>query len=327
MTAFQRAYKLNIGGVEIDASKGVGLSALRITFSIERNLKRHPNNCELAVYNLTRAHRADFAKASDVRVRLEAGYVGDLGVIFDGDLRSARSRREGSDHVTSVSGGDGQKRLRSARLNKTFAAGTPVATVISELGKALGVGTGNLRDFADARLANGSKTLTRSLTLAGPVFDEMEHLTRSCGLRWSVQDSALQLRFEGLPVGDRQGPLLRKDSGLIGEVEVEVTTTKTPTWQLVPSHEQVAASLGVPSSLLRPDVNVVPFRSTQKTITKTTTKVTGTCLLRPDLIPGVPFRVESEAFTGNLVCIATVHRGDTHSTDQWSVEWTGRQYQ
>jgi hypothetical protein len=48
------------------------------------------------------------------------------------------------------------------------------------------------------------------------VFDELEHITRSCGLRWSVQDSALQLR-DGLPVGDRQGPLFRKDSGLIGE--------------------------------------------------------------------------------------------------------------
>jgi hypothetical protein len=40
----------------------------------------------------------------------------------------------------------------------------------------------------------------------------------------------------------------------------------------------------------------------------------------------VPFRVEAEAFTGNLVCTATVHRGDTHSTDQWGVEWTGRPY-
>lgn len=327
MTAFQRAYKLNVGGIEVDASKGVGLNSLRITFSVERDVKRRPNNCELSVYNLTRSHRSDLAKASEVRVRLEAGYVGDLGVIFDGDLRSARSRREGPDIVTRISGGDGQSKLRAARINKTYGAGTPVDTVIGDLGTALGLGKGNLRDFRDARLANGSKTLTRPLTLSGSVYDELEHVTRSCGLRWSVQDSALQLRFEGLPVGDRQGPLLRPDSGLLGEVEVETTTTKTPTWQLVPSQEEVAQSLGVPSTLLRPDVNVVPFRTTQRTVTKTSTKVTGRALLRPDLVPGVPFRVESEAFTGNLVAIATTHGGDTHSTDQWSVEWTGRQYQ
>lgn len=305
MTAFERAYRLNIGGVDIDARGGVGLNALRVVFSIERDVKRHPNNCEIAVYNLTRSHQAELAKRPSVRVRLEAGYLGDIGTIFDGDLRSARTRQEGPDHVTRATGGDGETQIRTARINRTFAAGTPVATVLRELGKSLGVGQGNLRDFADARLANGSKTLTRSLTLSGSVFDELEHITRSCGLRWSVQDSALQIREVGLPVGDRQGPLLRADSGLIGEVQVET---------VVAGAESVKGLV----------------RDTKKLqgegFTAGTVKVTGMCLLRPDLIPGVSFRVESEAFTGNLVCVATVHSGDSHSTNQWCVEWTGRPY-
>lgn len=306
MTAFQRAYRLNIGGIEIDARKGAGLNALRVVFSIERDVKRRPNNCEIRVYNLTKAHQADLAKEPAVRVRLEAGYVGDLGTIFDGDLRSARTRREGPDDVTSVAGGDGESKIRTARINKTFSAGTPVTTVITELAKALGVGTGNLSQFAGAQLANGSKTLTRSLTLYGSVYDELEHLARSCGLRWSIQDSALQLREAGLPVGDRQGPLLRPDTGLIGQVEVET---------VVAGAEKAKGVVKTNKALLAQGFG------------QGTTKVTGSCLLRPDLIPGVPFRVESEAFTGNLVCVATVHTGDTHSTDQWSVEWTGRPYQ
>lgn len=306
MTAFQRAYRLNIGGVEIDARSGVGLRALRVGFSVQRDVKRHPNNCEIRVYNLTKAHQAELAKQPAVRVRLEAGYVGDLGTIFDGDLRTARTRKEGPDDVTSVSGGDGESKIRTARINKTFGSGTPVATVLNELAKALGVGAGNLRDFAGAQLANGSKTLTRPLTLHGPVFDELEHVTRSCGLRWSIQDSALQLREAGLPVGDRQGPLLRKDSGLIGQVEVETVIAGSEKAKGVVKTNKTLQAQG---------------------FGKGTTKVSGTALLRPDLIPGVPFRVESDAFTGNLVCVATVHSGDTHSTDQWSVEWTGRQYQ
>jgi len=174
---------------------------------------------------------------------------------------------------------------------------SPVVAAISDEGIesagkaiALGVGAGNLRQFTGATLANGSKALTRALTVRGAVFDELEHLTRSCGLRWSVQDSALQIRAAGLPVGDRRGPLLRKDSGLIGDVELE-TVAK--------AEEGFAAG---------------------------SVKATGICLLRTDLIPGVPFRVESEQFTGNLVCTATVHRGDTHATDGWVVEWTGRPY-
>ena len=290
MSAFQRAYRLTIGTVEIDAREGVGLNALRIAFGVERDVKRIPNNAEVAIWNLSRTSREALAKLANVPVRLEAGYVGDVGLIFQGDLRSCRSRREGTDIMTRVSGGDGESRIRTARINRTFAAGTPIGTVIRDLGKALGVGEGNLRQFLGAKLQNGSKTLSRALTIRGSVFDELEAMTRSCGLQWSIQDSALQLREAGLPVGDRQGPLLRPDSGLIGEVEVETVAKEEPGF--------AAGSV----------------------------RVCGRCLLRPDLIPGVPFRVEGEAFAGNLVCTATVHNGDSHSTDSWCIDWTGRPY-
>ncbi len=291
MTAFQRAYRLTVGSIQMDALAGAdGLNAFRIAFSIERDIKRHPNNAEIQVYNLTPSNRAALAKLASVRVRLEAGYVDDVGILFDGELRSARTTKEATEFITRVTGGDGDSKCRSARINKTFSKGTPIGTVLNELGKALGVGPGNLKDFTGATLANGSKTLNRSLTLSGAVFDELEHVTRSCGLQWSIQDSALQIREAGLPVGDRQGPLLRLDSGLIGTVEVETVAKAEPGF--------AAGS----------------------------TKVTGVCLLRGDLIPGVPFRVESEGFTGNLVCTATVHRGDSHSVDSWGIEWTGRPY-
>lgn len=305
MTTFGRAYRLNVGGIEVDARKGVGLRSLRISFSVERDVKRHPNNCEIQLFNLTKPHQAALAKLSSVRVRLEAGYLDDVGVLFDGDLRSARTRKENTEYVTRVSGGDGETQCRAARINKTYAKGTPIGTVLHELGKALGVGAGNLEQFKGASLANGSKTLTRALTVRGAVFDELEHVTRSCGLRWSIQDSALQIREAGLPVGDRQGPLLRPDTGLIGEVQVETVVAGSESVKgLVKANKTLKAEGFSAGSV----------------------KVTGVCLLRADLIPGVPFRVESEAFTGNLVCTATVHRGDSHSTDSWGIEWTGRPY-
>jgi len=299
MTAFQRAYRLTVGTVEIDALRGVGLNSLHIAFSVERDIKRHPNNAEIAIWNLSSTSRAALAKLTNVPVRLEAGYVDDVGVIFQGDLRSARSRREGTDIITRVAGGDGEVKIRTARINRTFAKGTPIGTVIRDLGQALGVGEGNLRQFTGATLANGSKTLSRSLTIRGSVFDELEHVTRSCGLEWSVQDSALQIRDAGAPVGDRQGPLLRPDSGLIGDLELETVTKVTK--DAKGFTEKAGFALGE-------------------------TRVSGRALLRQDLIPGVPFRVETEAFRGNLVCTATVHAGDSHSTDQWCVDWTGRPY-
>ncbi len=279
---FNRAYRLIVGTTEIDALQGVGANSLRIGFSVSRDEKRTPNSVEIRVWNLTKASRKALESAQNVSVSLEAGYAGDVGQLFLGDLRSARTEHTPPDHVTCVSGGDGEAAIRTARINRTFKAGTPVKEILNTLAQQLNIGAGNLGTIGAVAYADGSTTIRRALTCAGLIYDELEDHCRSCGLRWSVQDSALQLRRGDEPVGDLKGPLLRDDSGLIGTPTVETERKKG-------------------------------------------TLVSGTALLRPDLIPGVAFRVESEAFEGNLVCTATQHVGDTHS-QEWYVHWTGKPY-
>ncbi len=289
---FQRAYKLTIGTTEIDASTGVGLDSLRIAFRVERDATRVPNAIEVQVWNLARETRESLGKATNVPVQLEAGYVDDgMGVLFLGDLRTARSTRDGADIITKVAGGDGETAIRTASLKRTFPKGTPVGSVLTAMAKALGIKTGNVSQFATRSLLSGSAVLNRSLTVHGPVYDELERLCRSCGLAWSIQDSALELREEGAPVGTSRGPLLTPDSGLIGEVEVETEAQRGPT---------------------------DPGK-------KRGTIVSGVCLLRSDLVPGRSFAVSSTAFTGNLVCLATTHVGDSHA-ENWYVEFSGRPY-
>jgi hypothetical protein len=294
---FTRGYRIVIGDTEVDASAGVGLSGMRIAFQVERDHKRIPNNAELEVWNLARTTRDRLAKLTSVPVRIDAGYLGtDVSTIFLGDLRAAHTRREGPDLITRVSAGDGAVRCRIAKISKTFPAGTKLGSVIESLGRALGVKPGNLSAFSSARLTSGSDRLARSLTINGAVYDELERICRSCGLEWSVQDSELQLTERGQPVpgGGSLGPLLQADSGLVGTPEVEQLTEASKDDPL---------------------------------LTKGTTLVSGVCLLRSDLRPGLPFRVASEAFTGNLVCRTTVHRGDSHgSGPDWVVEWSGVPY-
>lgn len=282
---FGRAYRLQVGTVEIDARKGAD-KGLRIGFSISRDETRTPNNAEIRIYNLSKANAAALARLDTVPVSLEAGYVDDVGQIFLGDLRSVKTRREGPDLITTVSGGDGESRIRTARINKTFPAGTPVTLVLQGLADALGLSKGNIRSAASQL---GTERLTHSRTLSGLVFDELEAFCRTRGFRWSIQDSALQVRVDGEPVQPDTGPLLRRDSGLIGEPEVERNATVSRTGK------------------------------------KQGTVVSGTCLLRPDLVPGSAFRVESTTHTGNLLCIESQAEGDTHG-QPWYVHWTGRPY-
>jgi hypothetical protein len=284
---FGRAFRLIVGTTEIDARADAN-AGLRIAFAVSRDEKRTPNNCEVRIWNLSRDKRAALAKLDAVPVSLEAGYVDDVGQIFLGDLRSVSSRKEPSgDIVTTVSGGDGETKLRTARINRTFAAGTPVATVLKELASALGLGSGN-STAAAAKL--GASRLSKARTISGLVYDELEAFCRTQGFRWSVQDAALQIREDGLPVLPTTGHLLRADSGLIGTPEVERNA------------------------------------KLQKNGKAVGTVVSGTCLLRPDLIPGVAFRVESPgAFEGNLVCTQSEAVGDSWSQD-WYTHWSGRPY-
>ncbi len=290
---FDRAYRLTVGTTQIDASRGVNTPGLRIQFAVARDEKRQPNSCEFRVYNLKRSTREALAAANEVSVSLEAGYVGFTGQIFLGDLRSVRTERQGADFVTIVRGGDGEALLRTAKINRTFRAGTSVGEVLKGLGAALGVGRGNV----DAAARALTERLPASTTLCGLIFDELEAFCRTHGLRWSVQDSALQVRTGDEPVRAGQAPLLRADSGLLGQCAIE-------------AHGKATKS---------GDVKAVGSGKAGKKL------VSGSCLLRPELLPGVPFRVESETFTGNLVCTQSTARGDSHGSE-WQTDWVGRPY-
>ncbi len=303
MTTFGRAYALTVGTVKLDASTGVNANSLRIAFQVERDVKRVPNSAEFEIYNLNAGHREALAKLHNVPVHLEAGYVGELSTVFLGDLRSARTRKEGTEYITRVSSGDGESKIRTASISRTFPAGTPVGTVIAALGKALGAKAGNISQFAGVSLSNGGTKLTRSLTVHGAVYDELEKVTASCGLGWSIQDGAVQLRERGLPVRGTRGALLNVDSGLVGAVEVEIASQVSGFTKADKKGDKTPSGIIVGKPLVH-----------------------GTCLLRTDVSPGMPCRVESLAFTGNIAIVKTVHRGDSHAPDGWVVEWVGQPY-
>lgn len=51
--------------------------------------------------------------------------------------------------------------------------------------------------------------------------------------------------------------------------------------------------------------------------------VEGQALMIPDLIPGAGFRVESSKVTGNFICVASQHSGDTHADNDYTVHFHG----
>jgi hypothetical protein len=208
---FGRIWRLTAGDLDV--------SALDLTFNVSKSTSREPNTAEIRVINLSRENRARLERADRPRVVLRAGYEADGDpppVLFVGDARRVFSERSGLDIVTTLQASDGGREIQTARISRSYAPGTEISKVLRDAVEALGVGVGNLSDFEGAyRARNGASVFPDGYAADGPARRVVQDLARAAGLRWSVQNGALQLLRVGQAL---QSTALRLSatSGLVG---------------------------------------------------------------------------------------------------------------
>lgn len=277
---FGRVCEINVGGIRVET--------LRVGFTIEKTIKKEPNTAEIAVYNLSRAHRAQLetgygkvrlpkSKLKSIPVRVAAGYLGTgMSVLFYGELREVFSRpeKDGS-WVTVLRSGDGDSATR-ARATFGFRPGVSLSRVVQELTQTMGIGLGNAsKQLTSATLRGVGATLSQGSTFAGSAPEALDAVLRSAGFQWSIQDNALSV----MPIGkslDRMGVVLSPQTGLI-------------------------------------DVPTVDEKG----------ELQARALLLPGLTPGRRVKVRSSVIQGTWRIERTRYIGDTHGAD-WTAEIEGK---
>jgi hypothetical protein len=123
--------------------------------------------------------------------------------------------------VTAVTSGDGERAYRTARINATFQAKTPVSVALKKVVASLGLGQGNLNQILPTlALQGGSKLLVGGLVMSGPAVRELTNLCRSADLEWSIRDNVLQ--FQDLNTAlSGEAVHLTPDTGLVGSPSVD----------------------------------------------------------------------------------------------------------
>lgn len=281
---------LGVGGVSMETD------SLRCAFEIERDEKPWPNTATIRIWNLTPAHRAELADLQGVPCVLAAGYQGANGQLFSGMLREAQSVKEGTDWITTITGGDGEldtegEPIAGKSIHKTWAKATPCLQILKDFIAEMKLAEGNASVAGAAAALSTGMMLSHAFTVDGPILDELTYFMRSVGLAWSIQDGAFQVRLADAPAS--VGPLISPLTGLVGHVTIstrkierENVTTKikeTTTWKMA----------------------------------------AGSCLLLPALTPGIGFALQSAAASGAYLCTRLRHVGDTHGTE-WYTEFEGR---
>jgi hypothetical protein len=190
------------------------LPGLAFSFSVEKNADPSPNKASVKIRNLAPNSRLLLSSLSKVPVKLDVGYQQTHGVIFEGNLRSVETTRDGADIITEIRSGDGEDAYREARVNLAIPKGAKVDTVAKQLIAAMGLGLGNVPDaFKNLSLINSRNHPPGVLN--GNAAREFTALCRSVGASWSIQNKAVQVLPKGkaLPLPAIK---LTKDSGLVG---------------------------------------------------------------------------------------------------------------
>lgn len=210
---FNRVARLQMGTVIV--------TGLRVAFKVELTPQSEPNGAEISVWNLSEATRSKLVEAS-VPLILEAGHVDLEGQLFSGDIqpKGITSKREGTDWITTFTAADGAFAYRQARIQRSFAKGAKVGSVLETLAKSMGLGLGKSLDKLRAGDVEGALTeFLGGTTLSGSASQEMDRLTRSLGLEWSIQNGELQVLELGTTNG-AQVVKLTPTTGLVGSPEV-----------------------------------------------------------------------------------------------------------
>lgn len=212
---FKRAVQLTLAK---PSGAATVIRDLRVTFSIEKNLKKDPNTCKISVYNLAPQSRA-LVQVKPLTILLEAGYDGDVKRIFQGDLRYAESTHLGVSWQTSMQWADGDRAYRTARVSRAFKAGVSSRAMLSECAKSLGL---ILPASASAR--SELDTITEAgEALQGSAHEEFTRILAKHGLHWSIQDSKIQILRDGEARPDEALPV-SQTTGLIGNIEYGAPT-------------------------------------------------------------------------------------------------------
>lgn len=198
MSEVDRCYRLTaIRAPELVDIQGLGrgffdeletiatITDLQIKAKVEKYRRGKPNYAEITLYNCAQVTRDDFVKLPQ-KVRLEAGYDNVPRLLFVGDLRFASNEKKGTEWLTKLQLGDGARAVNQARVSRSYAKGTPIATIVGALAKAFGVPMPDLPSDLQQRIATGE-------VLSGNAFDELERVLAPFGMECSFQNGRLQV--------------------------------------------------------------------------------------------------------------------------------------
>lgn len=217
VTQWGREVHVTLGDLKLSCTPDK--PSLRIAATVEREIGKNPDNCELRIWGLSAERRAELEQTPNLPFELKAGYTGAASGVFSGALRKGESIKQGAEWIFLATSGDGEDKSTQGKVSLSIKKGTALKDVLKQLVKACGYKPGNVAMLgipfvSDLKLASGTDKLEKSISVYGSAVDELDWFCKSLGVVWSIQDGAFKGQRAGMPY-DLLPNVLAEETGLI----------------------------------------------------------------------------------------------------------------
>lgn len=211
------------------SSKSKSIKELRLKFEITKSSRSYPNIARLELFNPNQ-ETVNLLTEEDSFVIFNAGYKGNLGLIFKGKTRNVFSNKIGTERVLTIYAADGDKEWQEATYNKALSENLKLKDVVLELFSSL-TSVGDL-SIGELKGLESPADKLRGQVLTGSSKDILDKLANDYNFEWSIQDGEL-ITTEFNKPDSSQAILVKQSTGMIGsptltEIGAEVTTLLNP---------------------------------------------------------------------------------------------------
>jgi len=248
-------------------------------FDFEVNFEDGKELPEATVRIKNLASSTRFSMARGDLIIINAGYKGQLGNIFVGQISSVEQKHEGTDWITEIVGVSAMREWLSREVNKTYQA-TKASFVVRDLLNILGIEPAVFELVRDVNYPYGKYCRGR----VGDIVSEI--VTRDCESRFVINNGLIIINDPNQPV--TFGALLSAQTGLLRN------STGT---MIVP----------ITNNLLEP---LSEEEKLEQAILKTRS-----VMLNPALLGGSLVEVDSNDLQGTFIVVRGQHVGSR--TGEW----------
>lgn len=197
------------------ASQSILIKDLRILLDIQKSRISYPNKAKISIYNLN-VHTRNQIKYEFTKILVNAGYVGNVQMIFTGNIKNVYHRIDSVDTITEIYAGDGDSAWVESIANVSVSSQQSLKDIVTLLvGTMDGVTIGKLNGLDQGLISN------QTITYSGSTRDQLNKLSDTYSFDWAITNNIFETVAKNQAIESQtNATVISAETGMVGSPTV-----------------------------------------------------------------------------------------------------------